>query len=55
MRHPRMIRVGALALAAAVAALALGPTAWAGFGPLLLAGATLTLLERLWVVRRDFP
>jgi len=47
-------RMVLVSIAAAVA-FAVGPLAWAWFGPLLLAGATLTLLERLWVVRRDLP
>ena len=38
---------------AAVAAFAVGPQAWTWFGPLLLAGALVTLLERLWVAGRE--
>jgi phosphatidylglycerophosphate synthase len=38
---------------AAVAALAVGPTAWTVFGPVLLIGTALTLLERLVVAFRQ--
>jgi phosphatidylglycerophosphate synthase len=36
----------------AVAAFAAGPPAWGWFGPLLVAGATLTLIERIVVALR---
>jgi phosphatidylglycerophosphate synthase len=47
----RMVLVGACAIAAFVA----GPQAWGVFGPLLLAGTTLTLIERLVVALRRLP
>lgn len=39
----------------AIAALVFGPDAWAPFGPLLAAGAGLTLLERIVVSVRELP
>lgn len=47
----RMALLGVFALAALVA----GPAAWTLFGPLLLAGATLTLVERLVASARLLP
>ena len=45
----RMILLGAFA----IAALVVGPSAWGPFGPVLLAGATATLVERLVVAMRE--
>lgn len=39
----------------AVGVLIVGPGAWWAFGPLLLAGATLTLVERLFIALRQLP
>lgn len=47
----RMLLLGACA----VGAFAVGPPAWTVFGPLLLAGTTLTLAERLVVAFRQLP
>jgi phosphatidylglycerophosphate synthase len=41
--------------AAAVVAVAVGPVAWTVFGPLLLIGTSLTLLERVVVAWRRLP
>lgn len=40
---------------AAIAALVVGEVAWTAFGPLLLAGAVLTLAERVVVAFRELP
>lgn len=45
----RMIVLGVFA----IAALVVGPSAWAAFGAVLLAGATATLVERLVVAVRE--
>ena len=45
----RMLLIGTCA----VGAFAVGPPAWTVFGPLLLAGTTLTLVERLVVALRQ--
>ncbi len=45
----RMVLVGVFAVAAFIA----GPEAWAPFGPVLLAGATATLVERIVVAVRE--
>jgi hypothetical protein len=45
----------ALLAAFALAALILGPAAWGPFGPLLLAGTTLTVIERTVVAIRSLP
>jgi CDP-diacylglycerol--glycerol-3-phosphate 3-phosphatidyltransferase len=47
----RMVLLGACAVAAFVA----GPPAWTAFGPLLLVGTSLTLVERLAVAVRRLP
>jgi CDP-diacylglycerol--glycerol-3-phosphate 3-phosphatidyltransferase len=47
----RMLLLGACAVGALVA----GPTSWTVFGPLLLAGTTLTLVERLVLAIRQLP
>ncbi|HYN69749.1 MAG TPA: phosphatidate cytidylyltransferase [Candidatus Eisenbacteria bacterium] len=47
----RMILLSVAALGALVA----GPIAWTVFGPLLLAGTALTLLERLIIAARELP
>lgn len=44
----RMVVLGAFA----IAAFALGPEAWGVFGPVLLVGASLTLIERVVVAMR---
>ena len=48
---------GRMALLAvfAIAALILGPVAWGPFGPLLLLGTTLTVIERTVVALRSLP
>ncbi len=45
----RMVLLGVFAIAALIA----GPRVWATFGPVLLAGATATFLERLVVAVRE--
>ncbi len=45
----------ALLSVAALGAFAIGPVAWSVFGPVLLVGVTLTLLERLAVALRRLP
>lgn len=40
---------------AAIASLIVGEVAWTAFGPLLLAGAVLTLAERVVVALRELP
>jgi phosphatidylglycerophosphate synthase len=47
----RMLLLGACA----VGALVVGPPAWEVFGPLLLAGTALTLVERLVLAIRQLP
>lgn len=39
----------------AVGALVIGPGAWWAFGPLLVVGASLTIVERLYVALRSLP
>jgi CDP-diacylglycerol--glycerol-3-phosphate 3-phosphatidyltransferase len=47
----RMVLLSAFAIAVVVA----GPDAWAPFGPLLVVGAGLTLVERVFVALRELP
>jgi hypothetical protein len=44
-----------LLAAFAVGALILGPTAWGPFGPILLAGTVLTVVERSSAAVRQLP
>lgn len=45
----------ALLSIAALAALLVGDVAWTWFGPLLLLGTSLTLVERIWIGLRRLP
>jgi phosphatidylglycerophosphate synthase len=45
----------ALLSVSAVAVLVFGPSAWGPFGPLLLGGTVLTVVERTWAAVRSLP